>query len=464
MTTLNVYIPDYCVSELRYSLDILLGEFLGLTFQTEVTASESITITQSDSEKELILDSSFFQNASRAWLKPQSMPQLPLQSWTPSDDGIVATLVESSLPVLYGKPGIIKTDKSLRLQVDIFGTAFFMLSRYEELITTERDQHQRFPATASIAFKENFLDRPIVNEYLEVLWSCLKQLWPELQRKNRMADNYISCDVDFPFNPAYYSFNKMLRACVRHVVKERSPVAAIKTITKYFANMMGFSIYDEFRENISWIMDQNEEVNNKVSFYFIPMVTSHLDNVEDFYSSKMRKVIDEINSRGHYIGIHPGYNAHDNLSISRESEVYLKKILEFHNIFQSDIGGRQHYLRWDSRLTPVILSKGGRTYDSTLMYADRTGFRCGICYSFSMYDLVLRQQLTLIQRPSVCMEVTMFESCYEGLGLDQIAVLSKINTLRSRCHMFSGTFGILWHNSNLNSEQKNIYKAMLKNA
>ena len=43
-----------------------------------------------------------------------------------------------------------------------------MLSRYEELITKDRDQHNRFPATASVAFKAGFLDRPIVSEYLEI--------------------------------------------------------------------------------------------------------------------------------------------------------------------------------------------------------------------------------------------------------------------------------------------------------
>ncbi|MDN3639985.1 polysaccharide deacetylase family protein [Simiduia curdlanivorans] len=462
MNILKVYIPDYSVSELRYSLDILLGEFLGLTFQAEVTASESITITQSGSEKELILDSSFFQKAFSAWLKPQSMPQLPLQYWTPSENDIVATLVEPSLPVLYGKPGIIKTDKSLTLNVDIFGTAFFMLSRYEELITTDRDQHQRFPATASVAFKENFLERPIVNEYLEVLWSCLKQLWPELQRKNRTANNYISCDVDFPFNPAYYSFNKMFRACARHVVKERSPVAAVKTITKYFASKMGFSIHDEFRENISWIMGQNEEADNKVSFYFIPLVTSHLDNVEDFSSSKMRKVIDEIVSRGHYIGIHPGYDTHNNASNFRESSEFFEKILDRYNINQKEIGGRQHYLRWAPALTATLWEQNNFHYDSSLTYADKTGFRCGCCYEYCMYDLTLRQRLRLKQKPLICMEVTLLDSKYENLKSKPSELLSKTMNLKDRCHKFGGCFGLLWHNSNLDCIEKKLYKKLIR--
>ena len=59
-----------------------------------------------------------------------------------------------------------------------------MLSRYEEAILKGRDKHDRFPSWISVADKGNFLERPIVNEYLEILWSCLSSLWNDLKRKN----------------------------------------------------------------------------------------------------------------------------------------------------------------------------------------------------------------------------------------------------------------------------------------
>ncbi len=37
----------------------------------------------------------------------------------------------------------------------ILGSAFFALSRYEEIIFSERDMHDRFPAYASIAYMES---------------------------------------------------------------------------------------------------------------------------------------------------------------------------------------------------------------------------------------------------------------------------------------------------------------------
>ena len=45
----------------------------------------------------------------------------------------------------------------------MFGSAFFMLTRYEELVVADRDQYGRFPAAASVAGREGFLGVPVVD-------------------------------------------------------------------------------------------------------------------------------------------------------------------------------------------------------------------------------------------------------------------------------------------------------------
>jgi hypothetical protein len=52
-----------------------------------------------------------------------------------------------------------------------------MLTRYEEVVKSDRDEHDRYLATASLDYQEGFLERPIFNEYLEILWACIKRLW-----------------------------------------------------------------------------------------------------------------------------------------------------------------------------------------------------------------------------------------------------------------------------------------------
>ena len=78
------------------------------------------------------------------------------------------------LVVLEGVRGVDIAERRIEVPLDIFGSAFFMLTRYEEMVITERDTHGRFPARASIAYREGLLERPIVDEYLELLWAAIQ--------------------------------------------------------------------------------------------------------------------------------------------------------------------------------------------------------------------------------------------------------------------------------------------------
>ena len=50
---------------------------------------------------------------------------------------------------------------------DIFSAIFYLLSRYEEYLPSKLDKYQRFQSSNSVAFINDFLNRPIVNEWIE---------------------------------------------------------------------------------------------------------------------------------------------------------------------------------------------------------------------------------------------------------------------------------------------------------
>ena len=209
---LKIKIPNILQIKQTYALDILLGEFLGLDYEVETYESDIIEISKAnsfDKISKLTINASFFIKGNQKWLETESMPNLPLKDWIPFEDRFDTNLVEPSIPVLYGLPGIIKNEKHIHLNLDIFGSAFFMLSRYEELISKKLDNHDRFPAKESISCKANFLDRPIIDEYTEILWSCLTKLWPDLERKNFQSEISLSCDVDQPFDCSVETLPKL---------------------------------------------------------------------------------------------------------------------------------------------------------------------------------------------------------------------------------------------------------------
>lgn len=120
-----------------------------------------------------------------------------------------------------------------------------------------------------------------------------------------------------------------------------------------------------------------------------------------------------------------------------------------------------HYLRWSHPKTLREWGRAGLSYDSTLGYADRPGFRCGTCYDYPAYDLERDEQLDLRIRPLVVMECTITAERYMGLGEDEGA-LAKFSKLKSACSAVAGRFEILWHNSELISQrQKELYALVL---
>lgn len=458
----RIKIPTGCEPEQHFALKVLMEDFLGLKFTTEVYKGEDILIYRNDSSKRLTFSSHFFRRASRKWLKPSSMPLLPLETWDTESDGWSFELIESVVPIIYGRPGILEGDNSCHCNLDIFGSAFFMLSRYEELVNLKRDSHGRFPATESVAYKEGFLDRPIINEYLEILWNLLSRTWSDLVRKKFAYQRFVTCDVDWPFDPKVSYFKYGIRSAAHSLIKKGQLIKSFKIVLQSSMRIFGYQVNDTYRKAIDWIMAVNEEVGNKVSFYFITHNTSKLDTFDDFGSLRIRSLFKTIVERGHEVGIHPGYNTFRNPENFKQTVKKFLGILQGEKITQKNIGGRQHYLRWDAAKTPQLWDKNLITYDSSLGYADRAGFRCGICYSFEMYDLVNREILKTKQIPLIVMENTIISSAYEDLGYSEDARQRFVN-LSESCRRYNGLFTLLWHNTSLQSpESRKLYLDIIK--
>ena len=77
--------------------------------------------------------------------------------------------------------------------------SYWMLARVEEIGRKDLDEHQRFPAFSSHAYKHGYLERPIVDEWMHILGQVIKRQWPQQKIKTPVANISITCDVDYPF-------------------------------------------------------------------------------------------------------------------------------------------------------------------------------------------------------------------------------------------------------------------------
>jgi len=441
-------------SEKKYIFDTIFSEWFDISYQVKIAPSVSGFLIQLPNDSSLHLSSIFWDGVSEGYLEKNSLPKVCYieNEFT----------LEKNIPLLYGDKLLEVGSSSINCGIDVFAACFFMLSRMEEPIIAERDSHGRFPATASTAFKYDFLERPIVDEYVEMLWNMLSKLDGSLQRKKRAPSNFITCDVDWPFDPIRRSFYRTLRSTLSDVVRKRRLLSALTTLLVYLKHSIGLAHKDGYREAVTWIMNENERVGNKVAFYFITENTDKLDSDSDFDSVEIRELFRDIHSRGHEIGLHPGYNCFNNPELFKKSAVTLKRILKEEGINQSLLGGRMHYLRWDAVITPKLWNDNGFDYDSTLAFADKAGFRCGTCHSFPMFDLVNRKALNVIQKPLINMECTIIDQRYEALGVLGEGALKRFLFFKHEVYKHKGDYVLLWHNTHLNvDEEENIYKEVI---
>jgi hypothetical protein len=453
---ITVHIPINYEPERRYAIGVALGEFLGIEHRVERSERAGVMLTAGDG-RELVLADGLFLTPESKWLARDSLPSRRLPSTDARRLAPGARVTSPQLPLIFGEdpdaPGYFTaSERRVELGLDVFGSVFFMLARYEEAVGGDRDRHGRFPASASLAVREGFLDRPIVNEYVEILWSCMERLWPSLRRKARVFRVRPSHDVDCPSYYTFYPKREIAMAVAGDVVKRRSPALALRRLRSWLEVARG-SARDPF-DTFDWLMDRSEERGWISSFNFIAGGETEFDRPRYPLGHDMvQGVISRIVGRGHEVGFHPSYSTVGDEGRWRSELDALRSGAPGARVR----GGRQHYLRFEVPGTWRLWDGAGLEYDSTLVYADRAGFRCGTCYEYPVFDVGRRVSLKLKERPTIVMESTVISDRYMGLGTGRDAH-DIISDLKEKCRTFDGDFVVLWHNSALSdSESADLY-------
>jgi hypothetical protein len=371
------------------------------------------------------------------------------------------------LPVLFGcMPnawgGPITPGADLQLGVDVFGTAFWMMTRVEEFCAETLDAHDRFSAFQSLAWRNNFLMVPVVDEYMRLITALIRAVWPGLQLPpSRSFTQFLSHDVDDPYAYTFMPTAKAARLIAANAVKSRAPFRGLQWGAGLALSRVGIRI-DDPCDTFDWLMDVSEQAGVSSAFYFIASDRScALDANYDISDPTIIDLLHRIAERGHEVGLHPGYMTFRDPALLVDQVSRLRKGMQTANIPQSTIGSRMHYLRWDGAVTPMCLAKAGISYDSTLGYADHPGFRCGTCHPFKHFDAATGIESNLYIRPLIAMECTVLAKRYMNLGATP-AAFDVFRQLKDRCRSVGGEFALLWHNSSLFSpDERALYSAIV---
>lgn len=446
MSGLRIRIPPgRWQEEKAYAARCILEEFLGLPVAS-ISAGQDFSWEVAYGEKKIVFPSLFFPDACPAqYLTREHLPADPCRTVSYGELGIDPSLFpETLLPIFWGNDPAEKIE-----DLDIFGTAFFFLSRYEEYVSSARDEHGRFSAYSSVVQKAGVVHRPVVDEYVELLRLAMERAFPGLVPPPAKYQLLLSHDVDVPHGWLGSQRFKLWRALARTLVRERSVAKAVDAFASYMTpDRDPVFCFD-------WMMTAAEKHGHRASFYFLANATDPHDIAYDLRGATMGGLLRAIAARGHEIGLHGSYN-----SVSDMAMLGMEKSRLEDCVGAVVTGGRQHYLRFEVPTTWRAWNAAGFGYDSTVGFADLAGFRCGTAREYTVFDLELSEPMKLRERPLICMEHTLMDPAYQGLDFEQAYQYAA--SLIDRVKRYGGNFTLLWHNHNLvSAPQRELFTQLL---
>lgn len=333
------------------------------------------------------------------------------------------------------------TDRDcIECDLDLPVSVLLCLSRWEETLAGERDEHGRFTSSMSLAVRDGFLNRPVVDEHglaLEQAVTYLLPAWQPMERTLRVKLSHDVDDIGIPFD---------IRTASGHTLRRRKPLATVRDLLGWFP---GFN--PACLESVRQIVRMSLERGLDSAVYWKASSRSSMDSGYDPRHSKVRGLISWLQEHGVETGVHPGYETFLAPERLLQEVQILQEVLD-----QQTLGGRQHYLRWCPE-TWIHWERCGLAYDSTVGYADRIGFRAGTCVPYCPWLLSLNREANLLEIPLIAMDRTLMS--YMHLAPQES--LAAIRECVARCRTVGGVFTLLWHNL-IDCYDVRLYRAILE--
>ena len=357
----------------------------------------------------------------------KSIPELPLKMLPGTDN----------TPFLYGSSDIERKEGKIILHADIIASAYYMLTRYEEIIFPEkRDRFGRYLAAYSILFQNGYGLRPLADEYREYLFDLLMEIdGKDRQCKQGFSKIWLTHDLDAPFY--FHRFDNVVRQWIKNFI---NPSSRINNCLKKYVSGEN-DPYDTF-DRIFELDNEVKRADSKTEVvYFIITAKNHVWNAyRNIGSQKYKRLMQRISKNGDGFGIHLSLEAGKNPDRIADE---VKRMPVSCGVLRS----RNHYLRWIDTECVYKMTDSGISEDFTLGYADHLGFRVGTCHPYMYIEPHSGKVTDLRIIPMQIMEKN-FDEGYMGSGYDEAVRLSK-EVIR-QVFRYGGHINLLWHNTSYN--------------
>ncbi|MDD2530052.1 MAG: polysaccharide deacetylase family protein [Bacteroidales bacterium] len=425
---------DKITNRLGYTLNLIFKDILGVEH----------TIT---TNKENFKD---YQGAKLSYCKNR----INDEPFIYSTDLLFETTIEiKDIDVFYfdQNPAIFRTyAKDTIIPFDILAASFYFVSRYEEYLPFIQDKHGRYRYEESLAFKNCFLQKPIVNIWVKNLGEKLKEVYPELKFAKHFFRFYNTIDIDSAFSFKEKSAIRKIYGFFKDLLKGNFSECV------YRFNVMFRGKADPY-DNFDYQIYLIQKFKLKTIYFILFGRYGKYDKNISPYNKRFHQLIKYLCDYAK-VGIHPSYSSYD-----QEDELSIQ-IKELKQVIHKPIfRSRFHYLRFRLPISYRRLIDNMIKDDYSMGYSRTIGFRAGICSGYNFFDLEIDGETGLRIHPFAIMDVAL----KDGLGLNKEEALIKIKQIVDEVIAVNGDFISVWHNQSLSERYdwegwREVYEKMLE--
>jgi hypothetical protein len=337
------------------------------------------------------------------------------------------------------------------LPFDIFAAAFFLISRYEEYLPHQKDVYGRFAHTSSLAYKEGFLNIPLVNYWLQDLKTALTSRYPDLVFRYPAFKFIPTYDIDLAYAYRYKGWKRNIGASVRSIVTGKW-----KEMGQRLRVLRG-KAPDPF-DAYEWLDSLHLYCRMRPYYFFL--AAARCKGVDRNISTSGPGLQDLIryHALGYRLGIHPSWYSGDDERLLKEELEWMEVIAE-KDITRS----RQHFIRFTLPHTYRRLLSHGIEQEFSMGYGTINGFRASVASSFYWYDLEREEQTTLRIFPFCFMDANAYYELHSTAAQAMVELMHYYHHVRR----VGGLMVTIWHNTFLGTAPqfagwREVYEVFLK--
>ena len=333
------------------------------------------------------------------------------------------------------RPQLEQRGKTLVIRTDLIYNTFFFISRAEELLNHQRDEHGRFCACYSILGHGNRLQIPIIDEYAHILMKHLELDMPA----PRYSHIYLTHDIDTISQ--YRHLRGFLGGIYRGEMSQ-----ALQALT----DIRHDPVY-----TFPWLIEQDAKVPTAEVIYFVKHTRGKGYDYPQYnlQGTDFQQLKNTLLKSGARLGIHSSYYGLDQGTPSS---------FILHPSSEESILHRSHYLRC-SIDNMQALADAGVTDDFTMAFPDQAGFRLQTSRPVRWINPKTYTLTTLTLHPLTVMDCTLSNTNYMNLQTEDEAYFF-CEQLFDKVRQYAGDITLLWHNSNPsgNPYHQSLYIKLLK--